>query len=374
MKETIELLINQMHKLYVHTGTLDPIKEEVELFLDQTKMNHLDFAKRVMFTEEIKTNNLVEGYNDDLSIIDEVVKNNQKKKIGHDEIEQRILNLYNGYKYILKGEEINKDNLKKLYRILSRQLLDSDDLANMGEYYRNAPVYIYYSSNIDRLPDEGINHQELDKYMDHLFEYINQDNELNTMTDYYLKSQIMHFYFVFIHPYFDVNGRTSRTMSMWYLLNKQIYPFIIFNRGITYDKSTYYQAIMETKKFGNITIFLKYMLENVKVELEKEYLVMGIEDMASELSIQERQAINYILAMNGEKTLKDFGYFYRRFNKYRTLVDINENIIEPLIDKNILEVTRYTKSKIYDGSPNFVFKINESYLDNDPAKIKRIKL
>ena len=49
----------------------------------------------------------------------------------------------------------------------------------------------------------------------------------------------MHFYFVYIHPYFDVNGRTSRTLAMWYLLNEEAYPYIIFNRAINNNASNY---------------------------------------------------------------------------------------------------------------------------------------
>mgnify|MGYP003296361204 FL=1 len=76
----------------------------------------------------------------------------------------------------------------------------------------------------------------------------------------------MHFYFVYIHPYFDINGRTSRTVAMWYLLNNSIYPYIIFNRGINFD-STYDKTIRECKDRYEITKFLKYMLINVKKEL-----------------------------------------------------------------------------------------------------------
>ena len=67
--------------------------------------------------------------------------------------------------------------------------------------------------------------------MEYYFAFFNAPTFSQTMTDQYVKSQILHFYFVYIHPYFDVNGRTSRTMALWHLLNSQAYPYIIFNRG-----------------------------------------------------------------------------------------------------------------------------------------------
>ena len=246
--QNIELLINQITKLHMCMEQLDEIKKELEDFLKITDMNNISFAKNVMFSEEIKTNNLVEGYIDDLQLIDEVVKSNPKNKNAPNNKEQRILNLYNGYKYILNNRKIDKDTLKKLYSILSKNLLTKQELMDMGEYYRNEPVYIYYSSNLSKEPDEGIDSKLIDEYMDSLFNYINKGNSFKTQTDFYIKSQIIHFYFVYIHPYFDVNGRTSRTLSMWYLLNNNIFPYIIFNRGINYNKNMYYKNRLEKRK------------------------------------------------------------------------------------------------------------------------------
>lgn len=370
MIETIDLLISQMKKLYVLTNSLEPLKEELELFLEDNALNSFDFAKETMLSEEIKANDLVEGY---LENIDDIINIDKRKKVGTNNKEQRILNLYQAYKYTFKKEEINKENLKELYSILSRNLLTENDLNLMGNYYREDDVFIYYSNDTRKEPDEGINYKEIDKYMNYLFDYINNDNNLDTKTDYYIKSQIIHFYFVFIHPYFDVNGRTSRTLSMWYLLNNEVYPYIIFNRGINFDKKTYYKAILETKKFGNITIFLKFMLETVKIELEKEYLISEIAK-EKKVSTLERQTLNYILSMKGVKSLKDFSSFYEHFNEKRKMKDINENLLEPLLDKKILEITRYSKSKIYDGTNNFLFDINKELLDFKDSKIKRLKI
>lgn len=368
--EKIDLFINDLRNLYINSESLMQIKSELEEFIKFIPMNNLSFAKNVMLSEEIKSNNLVEGYLDDLKHIDEVVKS---KDIESPK-DQRILNLYKGYKYILKQKNINKESLKNLYSILSKNLLIAYDINHMGKYYRNDKVFIYNSSDISKEPDEGLPCNKIEEYMDYLFEYINSNNNLETQTDFYIKSQIMHFYFVYIHPYFDVNGRTSRTTSMWYLLNNEVYPYIIFNRGINFDKSTYYRAILEAKKYGNITIFLKYMLENVKIELEKEYLILNIESLTEKLSVQEKQTLNYILSMKQQRNLKTFNEFYSRFNDRRKLKEVNETLIEPLLEKNIIEKKGKTKGKIYNGNNNFRFEIKDSLMDKDENKIKRLVL
>ena len=83
--------------------------------------------------------------------------------------------------------------------------------------------------------------------MNELFDFINKYSFNSSKTLEFIKSQIIHFQFVNIHLYYDINGRTARTTAMWYLLNKQIYPYIIFNRAISLNKNEYYKLIKNTK-------------------------------------------------------------------------------------------------------------------------------
>src|SRR5690606_40031597 len=82
----------------------------------------------------------------------------------------------------------------------------------MLTYYCNdtSSTEIYTLSLHDALP-----------ILDKLISFLSSDSYNGSMTDSYIKSQIVHFYFVYIHPYYDVNGRTSRTLSMWYLFEKE---------------------------------------------------------------------------------------------------------------------------------------------------------
>ena len=214
--------------------------------------------------------------------------------IGNDKKRREIINLYNGYKYIFTNNIMDKEHLLELYKILSDGLLSSSDMARMGEYYREDKVYILRKGRIDMELSEGIDYSLIDKYMDIYFDYVN-DNSDKTMTDEFIKSQIMHFYFVYIHPYFDVNGRSSRTMAMWYLLNNKAYPYIIFNRAISNNSSTYDETITDTRNNANISFFIRYMMINVKRELEKELIIQEIRDNTSvKMTMMDYQALNYI--------------------------------------------------------------------------------
>ena len=374
-REYLDLTTEKGNRFYFRTESLMPVYAELEEFLEFiTTMNDLHFAKKMLFSHELKANNQVEGYSDDLELIEDIIKK-KTDNIKDEEKRARILNLYRGYQFILRNRVMDEKHLKRLYNILSDGLLDSYDITHMGQNYREAPVYILDGGKLTGILDEGVNYQIIDNLIAKYFEFINNVSLGNSKTDEYIKSQIMHFYFVYIHPYFDCNGRTSRTMALWYLLKNKDYPYIIFNRGINFAGSKYDKIIKEAKETYDITYFLKLMLETVKIELEKEKIMQEYANATNyKFSGIDYQTILYILSMNNELSLANFSLVYNRFNDKRKVLDIYKEMVEPLIDNNILQVTRYTKKNL--GSiNNMEFVLNKDIIPStEEMHLKRIKL
>lgn len=383
LEKHLDIYLLHNFKLSLNIDRLKELRKEVELFLEQEKhMNNIDFAKDVMFSHELKANNAIEGYTDDLQVIKNVIEN--AKNISNTTQRQRILNLCCGYQYILQEQNIDKEKLKKLYKILSENLLDEEALSQMGEYYREGEVFILKTSRIDfdlqhdyeeQYRYEAVPYPMIETFMNFWFELAHDTNGLSRPTDYFIRSQILHFYFVYIHPYFDINGRTSRTVAMQYLLKHQAYPFIIFNRAINFDRSNYEKALSDVRDYKDLTFFLKYMLINVKKELEKEYIMNSIsQSTTGRLKSGDYQTIEYFLSMNGLKTVLDFVAFYKRQNNFKKVKEIFEEMIDPLIQKDILIVNRNTTSYMYNDKHNLVLSLNTQKIDNDPQKITRLKI
>lgn len=360
-------------RFYYRSEPLQKSKDELEEFLEWDKsMNNLAFARKMMYSHELKANNLVEGYGDDLELIEAVIKR-KIDTIKDAEIKQRILNLYHGYYYILHHRKMDAEHLHELYQILSENLLCEYDRENMGPLYREKAVYILQNGRLDVDLAEGVYYQNIEKLMSYYFAFVNETCDLSQI-DEYIKSQIMHFYFVYIHPYFDVNGRTSRTMAMWYLLKKQAYPYIIFNRGISFKGSKYDRVIKDAKESCDITYFLEMMLDTLKLELEKEHIMQDIASSCKhKLSGVDFQTLLYFLTMNGSKTLADFGVIYNRFNDKKATNEIYMEMIEPLIDMEIFKVIRQTK-RIIGNIPNVELELNPTFFENDEKHLSRIKL
>ena len=263
--------------------------------------------------------------------------------------------------------------IEKLDNQYGKDLLKERDLSRMGEYYRTAPVYILKHGRLDVEPDQGVKANEIEKYMIDYFNFLN--NEIDgDITDEYIKSQILHYYFVYIHPYFDVNGRTSRTLSMWYLINKKSYPYIIFNRGISFKDSEYTSVIEDVKAFHDLSYFIDYMLRTVKIELEKEYVMQIEANLASDkLSGIDYQTLLYFLTMKGCKSVLDFVNMYNKFNDKKKVKEIYETMIVPLLDKGILDIERKTQKNMFNDHNNVVLKLrNTKEISRD--KVKRLVL
>ncbi len=372
-KTFLNLFNENNERFFYREEALKNSKTELEEFLKwDTNMNNLEFAKKMMYSHELKANNQVEGYLDEIDLIKNVIKS-KFKNIKSAEAIQRILNLYYGYFYIIHNHEINEESLHELYKILSYGLLEEYDLKNMGKLYREAPVYIFQNGRMETVLQEGLNYNDIEKYITMYFDFI--DNySCDSDVDQYIKSQIMHFYFVFIHPYFDVNGRTSRTMSMWYLLEKKIYPYIIFNRGISFKGAKYDNRIKEAKLKKDLTYFLEMMLDTLKIELEKEHIMEEIKDNTTyKLNAQNYQSLLYFLTINGFKSLAGFQSIYNRYNDKKKIKEIYYEMIEPLIDMDILKVVRFTK-KSYGDINNMELELNPVKYTNDENYLKRIKL
>lgn len=367
-------LKNNNRYFYINEDMLKEKEEELEEFiLKSGKMNTLSFAKKVLLFNEVQSNNSVEGYYDDIEKIKKVVNEKKIYKNSQEKDKLRIINLYEGYRYILDNKDITKETLKELNSILSKGLLDDEDYKNMGEYYRKNPVYIYYSSDVTKRPDTGLDASLIEDKMDELLDFMNNYSFDDTKTMSYLKSQILHFYFVYIHPYYDVNGRTARTTSMWYLLNNNVYPYVIFNRGIQINKNEYYKIIRETKKYSNISLFLKYMMNTVLAELEKEYIMQLIANSCSKkLETLDYQTLHYLLSIKGNITVSDFANMYNRYNDKKKVLKIEEEMILPLIEKDILIKTRETNGHLSSFKNNYELAFNFKYVDYDDNLIKNI--
>ncbi len=183
----------------------------------------------------------------------ELIEDHAKAENKNDII---IQNMDKAIKYVESKPAFNKDNLFALYQILSKNCLDKENVLKEGLYYRDDTVEVGGY--------KGCPYQEISASMDSLFVFANET--LNKKDDYFslmLLPHICHYYLLYIHPYFDYNGRTARMVSYWiYLLTGSSYFPPIISEAINQKKDKYYRAIEETRDSHNdITYFLLFIFK-----------------------------------------------------------------------------------------------------------------
>lgn len=238
---------------------------------------------------------------------------------GHQE--NRIYSMKKGLEFIgNKNNKITEENIYQLYQITIADFLDEDSRLMPGNYYRHDTVYVVGTE----IEHTGLDHELLPQYMRKLILFINTKDDMDELQ----KAAMIHFYFAYLHPYFDGNGRMARLLHQWYLVQRG-YPstmFVSFSYHINQSKKQYYNAyklVEENAKTSgviDITPFLVYFAENIyhKVEMENGKKVDLIEVFsdalkAGKITEKEKELWNFVLSAYGQnefstkKLEKDFG-------------------------------------------------------------------
>lgn len=278
--------------------------------------------------------------------IKELIENKAPAKSRNDTI---IKNMNDGINFILEKPAFNKDNLLKLYSYLSHDCLEEDNKLKPGAYYRHDGVTI---DNYD-----GCLASLIEEHMDSLFKFVN-DNLNNKELKLHLP-HIVHYYMVYIHPYFDYNGRTSRMCSLWIslLTNQEDYipPFI--SEAIDQTKTKYYKALRNSRDTNNdLTYFLLYIY---RVSISYFLCYKNIEIIENDLKnkdiILSSADKNYIkkilISNNGKFAYKDFmSMCHVEMSKQGALKLLNKFVEYGILKSND------TKSKVK------LFEINEDMI------------
>lgn len=234
------------HYLHINYQILEPLLTELNHVSKLIEsQNNLTNKRKSLFKAEMFNNHLIEGYISSKKILNSIFEN---KNISDD---QMIVNIFNSMEYVLKKQPINKSNLLILYKTLIANL-NLKEATLDGTHYRLNDVYIGEH-------DHGVKAKHLDDLMNDLFIFINDQNNRESKI---IKAIIIHFYFEYLHPYYDFNGRTGRLLVLWFANNFGSFEQLsFFATAINLYRSTYLKAFKRTRY--NQTIDLTYFVAQI---------------------------------------------------------------------------------------------------------------
>lgn len=220
--------------------------------------------------------------------------------------ENKAYGIKRGLDFIAEpANKITEENLYQLFMLAVGDFLDETDRLMPGNKYRHDTVYVV-GQNIEH---QGISYQLLTEYIVNMIEYIHLDDGL----DQVIKSIIIHYYFAYLHPYFDGNGRMARLLQLWYLVQIGYTSslFVPFSAYINESKGLYYKAftlISNNFKISGIldvTPFVSYFIDNVLTKLNKKTEpTNALETFNSllqtgEITAKEKDLFYYVLSAYG---------------------------------------------------------------------------
>lgn len=119
--------------------------------------------------------------------------------------------------------------------------------------YRTAGVGVLKGSEVAHVAPPASNVSFL---MKDLFTYVKKSKEPMV-----IKSSVFHYEMEFIHPFSDGNGRMGRLWQTLLLMQENpIFEFLPFETLIRKNQNKYYQALSNSDKQGESTLFIEFML------------------------------------------------------------------------------------------------------------------
>ena len=179
--------------------------------------------------------------------------------------ENTILNTLNILRLgLLDNIAINKEDVITLWKYLTRNALSNRFLGLNQQGYRVTSVYVGKSTRIEYTPP---NANKVNGLMEDLFYYVHNVND-NPI----IKAIVFHFYFVYVHPFCDGNGRTSRLLLNKLLIDSGLYKFryVSITSEVKKDTKNYNEILKECEndRYNILTPFIAFYLEKIKLVLQ----------------------------------------------------------------------------------------------------------
>lgn len=161
-------------------------------------------------------------------------------------------------------EHINEYNWKSEFDFLKAHTLMMKYFDDDNGYYRNHGEAVKRGNQIIYSAPKSILVPSL---MKSLFKFMeDNENDIHPL----ILSSIFHYYFIFIHPFSDGNGRIARfwvslILTKW----NSKFEYIPIEEEIYINQQKYYESISQCHINGNVNVFIDFMLMCIKNSLEK---------------------------------------------------------------------------------------------------------
>ena len=222
-----------------------------------------DIIIKILSNELYKTNK-IEG----IEIVKSEIHTSLKDKQKFNKKSNKLDGIIKKYKDIMENnfeDAQHIDSLSSFRKIYDEMFEDFEKSGNYkldGKYFRKDSIQIVNSTK--KIIHIGINGEEaIEKNIENLIQFMNRKD-----IPFLVKASISHFFFEYIHPFYDGNGRFGRYLLSLYLARKlDILTAFSISYSISKNLDDYYKSFVEVEdvnNYGEITFFVENILETIK--------------------------------------------------------------------------------------------------------------
>ena len=226
------------------------------LLKDLSKRNFKELTLQIL-SNEIFATNFIEG-----------VKT-FKERVYVSLKQNKTTGIVKKYKDIFDGNVENIlfiSDFTELYKEMFKDMKNIMEYEIDGKYFRRGNVRVVNS--LGKTVHIGVAPDKIEEYIKNLITFLNRDD-----VPVLVKVSISHFYFEYIHPFYDGNGRFGRYLISLYFSDKlDVLTTFSISNSILRDLKKYYNSFIETEdisNYGEITFFVENILKTIKNEQER---------------------------------------------------------------------------------------------------------
>ena len=233
--------------------------------------------------------------------------------------EMMIMNNHEAMQYILDKKDIylTPKFICEIQRIVTKGTLDTDEHSGMFRITDDVYVTKPGSHDVLHYPPKA---QEVLSLIQELCTFVNLDKRQTADDDGdYIHPLIvgiaLHFLIGYIHPFYDGNGRTARTLFYWYVISRgyDLFRYIPISKVIKTAPAKYRDAYLATEEEDlDLTYFILYniecikkarkaLTEHLKREMDRSTAVSRMIKELNDVNPRQVRIISYMAEHPGEQ-------------------------------------------------------------------------
>ena len=319
--QTNQKILNLISQIDLYKGRWNSIEKQENIYLKE--------LRKIATIESIGSSTRIEGSTLTDKEIDELINNIKISKLELRD-EQEVIGYYDTLEILYENYDNIKLSANYIKQLHANLLSYSDkDSRHRGEYkFISNKVVANYPNQIQKVI---FNTTEVHLVQQEMNDVLSWSNKQLSNKEIHPLIIIANFIYKFlsIHPFQDGNGRLSRLLSTFLLLQEDylFIQYVSFENLVEKTKKEYYQALMEGQKNRykeneNISQWILYFLDRLRLltqKLDEKYNFL--KSKGGYLNGRQKRIKEYLLK-NQPLKISDFVKYFNDINIHTIKKDL----------------------------------------------------